>query len=196
METVSQADTQLFLWINSWVGTVPLLDRIVQWLVSDYLIPVTYSVVLLGVWLGWQSPEMRDRHQRGVLVGGFGIGLASVAVKISNLLYFRHRPFDTYDVELLFYAPTDSSFPANPVAVAAAIATGVWFANRRLGRLMYAGVLVYGLSRIYSGVFYPLDVVAGIAIGVGMTYLGYRVLRRIEPFPTRLLSLARFLCLG
>ena len=194
METVSQTDAEVFLWLNGWVGTSPIFDRLVQWMVSDYLIPVVFSVVLLGLWFGWADQAMRERHQRGVMLAGIGVGVANAMVKISNAFYFRPRPFDSIDVELLFYPPTDSSFPANPVAITVAMATGVWMANKRIGTIMYIGAFVYGFSRVYSGVFYPLDVLGGALIGVSASYLVYFVLKRIEPVPTLCLRLVRFLC--
>jgi undecaprenyl-diphosphatase len=194
METVSQIDTEIFLWINDWVGTSLIFDRVIQWIVSDYLIPIIFSVVLLGLWFGWADQAMRERHQRGVMLGGASVGMANIMVKISNVFYFRHRPFDSIDVNLLFYPPTDSSFPANPIAITVAMATGVWMANRRIGTLMYIGSFVYGFSRVYSGVFYPLDVVGGALIGISAVCLLYIVFKRIEPVPTLCLRLVRFLC--
>ncbi|MDP6102820.1 MAG: phosphatase PAP2 family protein [Dehalococcoidia bacterium] len=194
MEAVSQIDEEVFLWINGWVGTSLIFDRLVQWVVSDYLIPVVFSVVLLGLWFGWADQAMREQHQRGVMLAGIGVGIANGMVKISNVLYFRPRPFDLIDVELLFYPPTDSSFPANPIAITVSMATGVWMANRRMGAIMYMIAFAYGFSRVYSGVFYPLDVLGGALIGVSSVYLVYFVLKRIEPVPTLCLRLVRFLC--
>jgi undecaprenyl-diphosphatase len=194
METVSQIDTEVFLWINGWVGTSLIFDRVIQWIVSDYLIPVIFSVVLLGLWFGWTDQAMRERHQRGVMLAGIGVGVANIMIAISNVFYFRHRPFDLIDVNLLFYAPTDSSFPANPIAITVAMATGVWMANRRIGTLMYIGAFVYGFSRVYSGVFYPMDVLGGALTGISAVCLAYIVLKRIEPVPSLCLKLVRFLC--
>ena len=196
MEVVLQADAEVFLWLNGWVGTSPIFDRLVQWVVSDYLIPVVFSVVLLGLWFGWADQAMRERHQRGVMLAGIGVGIASAMVKISNMVYFRPRPFDSIDVELLFYPPTDSSFPANPVAITVAMAAGVWVANKRMGTIMYIVAFVYGCSRVYSGVFYPLDILGGALIGLSASYLVYFVLKRIEPVPTLCLRLVRFLCVA
>ena len=136
---------------------------------------------------------MRELHQRGVIVAGMGVGIANAAVKITNAFYFRHRPFDTYEVNLLFYPPTDSSFPANPVAITIAMATGVWMANRKIGAAMFVVALVYGFSRVYAGVFYPLDVLGGALIGLGAAYLVSLALKLIEPVPTLCLRLARYL---
>ena len=196
MEAVSQVDAQVFLWINGWVGTSSTWDRVIQWVVSDYLVPVVFSLALLGIWFAWADQAMRERHQRGVMLAGLSVGVASAVVKIFNLFYFRTRPFDSLEVELLFYPPTDSSFPANPVAVTVAMATGVWMINRRIGSAMYVVALLYGFSRVYAGVFYPLDVVGGALVGVASVGLAHMILKRVEPLPTLSLRLARFLCLA
>lgn len=196
MEAISQADTEIFLWINGWVGTSAIFDRVAQWVVSDYLIPVTFSVVLLWLWFGWTDWAMRERHQRGVMLAGIGVGITSGLVKILNEFYFRSRPFESLDVEMLFYPPTDSSFPANPVAIVVAMATGAWMADRRIGAVMYICSLTYGFSRIYAGVFYPLDILGGALIGVLATYIVYLILKRIEPLPTLCLRLVRFLMIA
>ena len=196
METMSQADEEVFLWINGWVGTSTIFDRVIQWVVSDYLVPVMFSVVLLGLWFGWADQAMRERHQRGVMLAGIGVGIACTAVKIANEFYFRHRPFDTLEVKLLFYPPTDSSFPANPIAVVIAMAAGAWMANKWIGAAMYIVAVLFGFSRIYAGVFYPLDVLGGALIGVTAVYLVYLTLKLIEPVPTLCLRLVRFLMLA
>ena len=196
MEAVLQADEAIFLWINQWVGTSHLFDRVVQLVVSDYLVPVVFSLVLLGLWFGWRGQDMRERHQRGVMLAGIGVGIASAAVMIINHYYFRSRPFDVHEVKLLFYTPTDSSFPANPMAVTFAMATGALVANRRIALAMYVVASIYGLSRVYAGVFYPLDVVGGALIGVATTRLVQYLLKAVEPVPTLCLKVVRFLCLA
>ena len=196
MDTLSQADTEIFLWINGWVGTFGTFDKMAQLIVSDYLVPVIFSAVLLGFWFGWSDLSMRERHQRGVILSSVSVAVSSIVVTLFNTFYFRHRPFNSLDVDLLFYAPTDSSFPANPIAIVVAMATGIWVTNKLMGTAMYVIALAYGLSRVYTGVFYPMDVFAGALIGISATYFVYIILKIIEPVPTLCLRLARFLCLA
>lgn len=189
-------DAAVFLWLNHWVGHFPALDWIAQGLISDYLVPIFSSLTLLGLWFYGKGLTDRERHQRAVMVAVLGLALANLAVMTINHFYFRPRPFATYDVELLFYKPTDSSFPANPVAVAFAAATGVWRGNRRIGAVLYGLASAYGLARIYAGIFYPLDVIGGALIGLAATYVVSKAFRLIEPLPTLVLKLARFFYLA
>jgi len=196
LEIILEIDEKTFVWINSWAGSTPIIDGLVEWLSSDYLVPVTFSLILLGLWFGWRGEEMRERHQFGVLMAGLGIGIANMFVKTSNSLYFRPRPFDTYEVNLLFYPPTDSSFPANPIAVTIAMASGVWLANRKIGLTMYAIALAYGFSRIYAGVFYPGDVAGGLLFGITAAYVSNISLKQLAIVRNKLLKLARFIILA
>lgn len=196
LDFVSTADHNIFLWLNQGVGTFTYIDKIVQVVISDYLIPVSFSVALVGLWFGWRNNEMRDRHQHAVMIAIASTGLTNVAVAIINQHWFRLRPFASYQLELLFYAPTDSSFPSNPAAITFAIATGVWFANRKIAILMYALSVVFGISRIYAGVFYPLDVIAGCLLGICVSILTLHTIKLIEPIPTVFLRIARVFCLS
>jgi len=116
--------------------------------------------------------------------------LSALAVFIINEHYFRSRPFVDHDVALLFYRPTDSSFPAHPAAVAFAMASGIWEGNRKVGVLFAFFAFLWSAGRVYAGVFYPLDVLAGAAIGITISYLVAGGLRLIEPLPTIVLRLA------
>lgn len=190
------ADEKLFLWINGWVGHWPLFDRVMSWVVSDYLVPVAFALVLVGLWFSGRDPEARRRYQIAVFVAMSSMGFASLAVFISNAVYFRPRPFVDHDVSLLFYQPTDSSFPANAMAATFAVAAAIWAVDRRVGALLYAGAALYAFSRVYAGVHYPLDVVAGAAIGIVVAWLVWRLRDLLEPLPTWVIKAFRILCLA
>lgn len=197
METLERIDEEILLWLNGQVGYFPWLDSIAQVVMSDYLVPAILSLALLGLWCAGRTEGVRTRNQLAVLTALVGLALSAMVVDwLLNQLIFRTRPFLVHDLELLFYEPTDSSFPANPAVVAFAMATGVWLWNRKAGAVLYAVAVLYSLSRLYGGVFYPSDILGGASIGAGASLLAYWGLRRFEAVPTRLIQLARAIYLG
>lgn len=178
------------------MGKAPLFDQLVRYLVSDYLVPVLALMVLLGLWFAGSSGAERLRIQIGVFVALVAMGFSSLAVYIITALYSRPRPFLVHDVELLFYQPTDSSFPSNPVAVTFAMAVGVWFINRRLGLVLIAVVGWYAFARVYAGVHYPLDVAASMAIGTVVAVAVLWAERLVRPILKAAIRLARLFCLA
>ena len=196
MELLVRADETALLWLNGWVGHFPWLDAIIRAVVSDYLVPVLLALVLLGLWFTGATATARERNQRGVMTSILGLAFANLAVEVTNKFIFRTRPFATLDVSLLFYTPTDSSFPANPAALGFAIATGVWLWNRTVGTILLGVATAFALSRVYAGVFYPLDVLGGAALGASVSLLVAVLLRLVEPLPNLVLRLARALYLA
>ena len=193
---MANPDQALFTWLNGWVGSVPAVDEAVKWLVSDYLVPVGLVLTLVAIWFSAVDRQARERHQIGVMVALSSMAISSGLVMLINSLYFRPRPFVDLDVTLLFYRPTDSSFPSNSAAAAFAIAAGVWTANRRVGTVLFVVAFAYGLSRVYAGVHYPLDIVSGAVIAAVVTLLVLRLKDLLGPLPTAVIRAARILTLA
>ncbi len=191
MEPLVRVDETAFLWLNSWVGHFPWLDSIVRWGVRDYLVPVMLGLALLGLWFHGSTATARERNQRGVMAAVLGLAFANLAIEVLNHFVFRPRPFNTFNTSLLFYRPVDSSFPANPAAVGFAIGVGVALCNRKIGVALLAMAALFSLARVYAGVFYPLDILGGAAVGAAGSLLGTSLLRWAEPLPSMLLKLAR-----
>jgi len=184
-------DAAIVRWLNGGVGALPWLDEIIKVVVSDYFTPVALSLLLLGIWFGGKTAVSRELHQRAVLIAMLGVAFGNLAVQIIGVFSFRDRPFINDSLELLFYQPTDSSFPANPAVVGAAIAAGLWGANRPLGAAAFGVAGLWGASRVYAGASYPTDVLAGATIGIGVVIAVTWVVRRIEPLPTMVIQLAQ-----
>ncbi|MER6028897.1 phosphatase PAP2 family protein [Streptomyces sp. NPDC001851] len=72
----------------------------------------------------------------------------------------------------------DWSFPSNHTAIAFAAAVALFFVSRRLGAVASVCALAMAASRVWVGVHYPHDVVAGAALGGLVGHLAMTVLRR------------------
>ena len=191
MGFLERADESAFVWLNSWVGRFPLFDRIVELTVSDYFVPLTMSLVLLGLWFAGHSNAHREPNQLGVMTAILSVAVVNLIVELFNDFFYRPRPFEDLDVNLLFYMPTDSSFPANPAAFGFAMALGVWAWNRKVGWALLAPAVVFSLSRLYAGVFYPLDVLSGAAVGTASALFCGWLMHTFKRIPLQVLRLAR-----
>ena len=83
-------------------------------------------------------------------------------VFVLNQILFRERPFNQMETNLIFYAPTDSSFPSNSVAAVVGLTVPVFNAYKKIGCLMMSSSLCLAFGRIYVGIHFPGDVLGGI----------------------------------
>ncbi|MCX6730150.1 MAG: phosphatase PAP2 family protein [Candidatus Portnoybacteria bacterium] len=58
------------------------------------------------------------------------------------------------------------SFPSGHATIVFAIATAIYFFNKKWGIVAFVVAILVGISRIYVGVHWPLDIVAGALIGI------------------------------
>ncbi|MHA3703935.1 diacylglycerol kinase family protein [Jatrophihabitans sp. YIM 134969] len=128
--------------------------------------------VAIAVGLG----ATRDRRLRRAAVRG----LASVAVssalvnQLGKRVFPRRRP-DLRGVptqRIASRVPVSSSFPSGHSASAAAFAVGVGIEAPLLAAPVAAVAAAVGFSRVYTGVHYPGDVLAGAALGAGIAAAG------------------------
>jgi len=193
---VTNWDWALFQFINGWAGRWPVLDGVMRLLVNDYGLTTLMSLGLVALWFEGKEQAQRRRNQRVVLMAILSLLAANVLLKACNLIYFRPRPFTFHPVNLLFYHPTDSSLPSNAATVGFSLAASVWLGNRRAGLGFILAALLFGLARVFCGVHYPGDVLAGALLGGGVACLLSRQSRRFGLLFSFLLDLARRMCLA
>ena len=135
------------------------------------------------LWLSGRTPDERERYQLATLVGISALALSNIPVWLLNITLDRPRPFVDHgdQLNLLFYPPTDPSFPANPVAIGFAAAAAAWSVNRKFGWWMFVAASLYGFSRLYAGVFYPTDIIGGAILGVAVFVFTSYLRRFLEP---------------
>jgi undecaprenyl-diphosphatase len=107
----------------------------------------------------------------------YGILVATViAVAVSDLtasglkaVFDVERPSARYpQPHPLVKAPHDGSFPSGHASTSFAAATVLSFARPRWAPAFYLLALAIGFSRVYVGVHYPLDIVGGAVLGIGV----------------------------
>ena len=78
----------------------------------------------------------------------------------------RTRPYYVLDYTPLIPPVGDPSFPSGHTSASFAAATAIYAINKKWGIAAYACAAVMGFSRLYLGVHFPTDVLAGALVGI------------------------------
>ena len=83
----------------------------------------------------------------------------------------RPRPFDVMDVRLIDARPDSPSFPSAHAAMSAAGALSAARIFPHASGILWPAAVVIAIARVYLGVHWPSDVVAGFALGLAAAWL-------------------------
>ena len=178
MEILQQADTWLFQLVNlHWIH--PAADDLMVFLTKPRLSGhiFVFAALFMVVRRGWNGVAI-------VLLALLAVGLADwITSGVLKPLFQRTRPcFAIDDCRLLVSQSRSWSFASSHASNSAAVAAMIWiFFSRGLlvERTFTAVMIVYAFlvawSRMYVGVHYPSDILAGALVGVCCAALVYTV---------------------
>jgi membrane-associated phospholipid phosphatase len=172
---LSTIDLAAFHAINGFCGQNLLLDQVINQLESVHLKGLAFIGTFGALWFQRTKSQVQQRETLILLLIAIVLSLI-VARLFAQLLPFRVRPMFTSGIgyrppllELGAYFENWSAFPSDTAAILFAMTTGFWLLSRWWG-LLWAGFSVVAMgARIYFGLHFPGDILAGALIGVGVT---------------------------
>ena len=112
----------------------------------------------------------RNRSVLPVAAAAVAAGAAWVLAHVAKAIVNRSRPYEVMAGTVLRQQPAHgTSFPSSHTAVTVAVVIAlVPFLVRPLAAVAIGYAVLVGWSRVYLGVHYPLDVLAGAGIGIAV----------------------------
>ncbi|MFB6468808.1 undecaprenyl-diphosphatase [Cytobacillus sp. Hz8] len=142
---------------------------------AEYMVYV-FAFCLVVIWF-----SRREKNRMMVIQAGFAFIVAEILGKVAGLLHSNSQPFaELQHVNQLIEKAVDNSFPSDHTILFFSICFTFWLVQRRSGLIWMLLAISVAISRIWVGVHYPFDVLAGAAIGVISAYIAYLVVPRLH----------------
>ena len=98
-------------------------------------------------------------------------------VNFIRCLWERPRPFVENNVNLLL-THNAAAFPSGHAAFYFAISTIVYFYNKKIGLLFFLASFLICISRVFVGIHWPTDILAGAVVGVVSGLLIHKISKK------------------
>ncbi|WP_133968255.1 phosphatase PAP2 family protein [Eubacterium limosum] len=166
-------DLTILLWIQAHMrcDVLDFIFTLITKLGNTGIIWILLTLILL---------IRKDTRYTGLVMAiAFILSAAVVNLGIKPLVS-RPRPFQAHPIELAIAAPYGTSFPSGHSATSFAAAWAYFITRKnrlRWGLLALAAAIAF--SRLYLFVHFPTDVLAGIIIGVILSYAAKLIADRL-----------------
>ncbi len=134
-------------------------------------------IVIAGVAFVYFLKQPRGEQKRLVLFAALALPLVYVVSKIGALLYYDPRPFVSGHFRPLIPHEPDNGFPSDHVLLGASIAALVYPSSKGLSLALWALTLLVGMSRVYTGLHHPVDIIGSILMAIVVAALVYHVIK-------------------
>jgi len=125
---------------------------------------VLYAAAVLLLWL-LTAPGSERRWKIAALCGGVS-ALISLGINqiIGTYIWHRPRPYESHPAVYHLTQSHDPSFPSDHASAAFGIAFGIYFIDKRVGRIFLVVATLIAAGRVVVGAHYLTDVLASLVI--------------------------------
>lgn len=160
-------DTELLFFINQSLAN-SFFDRIMPFITNLH----NWRIPILIIWVALMIFGGRKGRVAGLLILFVVVISDQLSSAIIKPFIGRIRPCHLYEnLRLLVHCGGKYSFPSSHASNISAAAFLFSYFYRKGSTIFLFIALVVGFSRIYVGVHYPLDVLAGFVVGFCSTFI-------------------------
>jgi undecaprenyl-diphosphatase len=170
----SEVNIHLFRYIND-LGKQYTFLNIPMILIAEYMV---YFLAIATLLL-WFSSKKKNRMM--VLCAMVSFLFAEIGGKIAGILHSNYQPFEELlNVNKLIEKAVDNSFPSDHTILFFSICLSFYLFKRGIWLFWVILALIVGISRIWVGVHYPMDVFVGAFIATMSSILVYFTLPKLK----------------
>jgi len=173
-----EIDILLLESLNQFARNAPVTDVLISFITHSNLFK---GAVMMGFfWFGWFMSQPDQEQKRKALLSTLFAAVATLITARALALTLPHRLRPMHDSSVDMELPVGmapqlagwSSFPSDHAALFGCLASGMFLVSRRMGWLATAYcLLAIMLPRVYSGLHYPSDLLAGFMMGAAYTWI-------------------------
>ena len=175
---ISEINNDLFRMINS-------LGKEFQFINLPMIIIAKYTVFFLAffVIMFWFTKNKENKIM--IICASIAFILAETMGKFAGLFHFNHQPFAVLsNTNQLIEKAVDNSFPSDHTILFFSFCMSFWLFKKGRWVIWILLAILVGVSRIWVGVHYPLDVLVGAFIGIVSSVLTYLTVPRLTIITT------------
>jgi undecaprenyl-diphosphatase len=172
VETFMDVDFYIFQQMNQLVGKSVFLDSLGVFF-AKYLGYVLVAFLFLLLFKNFK------KYWR-VLILSLGVAIVARFGIVELIRFFceKSRPFVENNVNLLLTHSATPSFPSGHAAFFFALSTVVYLYNKKTGLLFLLASFLISVSRVFAGIHWPSDILAGALIGVIVGWVVVKIFKK------------------
>ena len=106
------------------------------------------------------------KEKKALILAALSIPILVLIIKGIHIFYFAERPFVSFQFDPLIDVEEDASFPSRHASIMSSIAFSYLYFKSKWAVFLLLLMLWVGISRVYVGVHYPLDILGGFIVGI------------------------------
>lgn len=173
---MSAINEKIFFFFNSFAGVNTLIDSLIVFIANDIPFLLIGFTFIYFIFL--------KRNPKQLFVVTILTLSSALVTEFLKWIVFRHpRPFIALEgVTQLIEINSMGSFPSQHATIFSALAVSVFIYDKKVGVWFFVLAFLIGVSRIISGIHFPLDILTGFFIGFVVTYGIYKIYRKFVIF--------------
>lgn len=141
---------------------------------AEYVIYLTLILIFIA------SIRGGLKERKSLILFLVSLPIVILIIKTVHIFIFEQRPFIEQDLIPLISHKADASFPSRHTSIMSAIAFSYTFFKSRSSLLLLLLTAWVGISRVYVGVHYPVDVLGGLVVGFVSVVVAKQIIKLLK----------------